>query len=331
MYRPYTIPFLTVDHMQMAMEFLRTGRLSEDHPLLGSIAVHLQLYLTPLPARNRYLYALGNMLSDLIVDLYTRYRQLHGLHSPDPDATLAFVIDELAADAVYNHPPLIGASLLYHRYVRTDLALDIQKMMQTFALSDRTGRRYQREVLETLTHQFLQLESAAIIAHRDLRTRIALPTIEHTWLTSAEHDAIVQFAHRLQRDQVMNVQIADERSRTRRAAAHQLMTQLMEAGAIDDVVWIDVAVEGVIDAVQLLTLISEQLLLPVDNSQPTSRWRRFIAGQLARGKHTGIILNDVTPLLSCMESVQLVMSHVLLVITAPQPLLDQPGVLLQFA
>jgi tetratricopeptide (TPR) repeat protein len=169
-------PFLSQKTVRMALDGLVHPTVSTVSPLESLLLVDQFLANPDFPATaGARSFAVHYILTTMITEQLRRHRRALSLTDPELEMTPVTGLEALQADAAHRGPDLIGWSLLYHRYVRVDLHLNIERLLETIAVDERTLRRYQNHAIGRLTERLIAAEWQARIQQRKRRLYAALP------------------------------------------------------------------------------------------------------------------------------------------------------------
>lgn len=125
---------------------------------------------SPPTAAELHHFIIRDLLCDLITGRLTELRRIFGLRPPQKNDDESSVIAALRQDIRHNSEELAAWSLLYYRYVRTELPFSPAILEQSTALTERTLRRRQLLGVRLLTDLLIEQERRSL--HKQRRHRL---------------------------------------------------------------------------------------------------------------------------------------------------------------
>lgn len=182
----------------------------------------------------RHEYAVRDLLTGMIATAYADVRRALSLAPPDVKLTVKAVERWLQADAAPRNPALLGWSLLYHRYIRADLDLNVNQLAGWISVGERTFRRYQAYAVRLLTYRLIQAEYDARHERKQRHLLTALPPVPARRLIGREWESALHLL-----DQHAHLLITGVSGVGKTAFAHVLVRRLIESNRVDAVLWLD--------------------------------------------------------------------------------------------
>ncbi len=191
-----TVPLFDESTVHHALECLRQARPPGDTPLRRLVWVQERIDRhSPTVSPIELDVALGEALTSLIEENLGRLRAVQGLPT-DPAGDREAALDRLRDDFAQANTELEAWSLLYYRYVRLDLDLQVQQIARTLNLTPRQARRRLGYGYRRLAEAISRLERAARAANRRLWLALKLPPPSYTRLFGS-HEARTALVERL--------------------------------------------------------------------------------------------------------------------------------------
>jgi tetratricopeptide (TPR) repeat protein len=128
------------------------------------------------PMENARAYALSNILANMLIHNYQKYRVINELPALDLTVVRSASLTNITEDAATSSSDLISWSLLYYRYIRTELELSQEDLSTLMSISDKTVRRYQSKGLNALKTVLISEEQNARSRVKKLYLQAALPS-----------------------------------------------------------------------------------------------------------------------------------------------------------
>ena len=183
-------------------------------------------------------FAVRELLTDMILKAYRDICAALELVMPSLNVPQSAVEKRIQADAAPRNPELLAWSLLYHRYIRTDLSLDVNQLAGLISAGNRTFRRYQAYAIRMLTYGLIRAEVQARLLKKQRYLYTMLPSSVPMRLigrdglieaTSALIDTITP-AHLV---------ITGISGVGKTSFAQALMRRWIDEGRLDELVWIN--------------------------------------------------------------------------------------------
>ena len=121
-------------------------------------------------------FAVRELLTDMILKAYRDICAALELVMPSINVPQSAVEKRIQADAAPRNPELLAWSLLYHRYIRTDLSLDVNQLAGLISAGNRTFRRYQAYAIRMLTYGLIRAEVQARLLKKQRYLYTMLPS-----------------------------------------------------------------------------------------------------------------------------------------------------------
>jgi tetratricopeptide (TPR) repeat protein len=183
-------------------------------------------------------FAIKHILTDAITHQYTNHRQKLGLPVLVPDAAVGIAVQAIQQESQTQNQELLSWSLLYYRYVRVDLCLSLAVISGAMNIEDRTLRRYQKHAIHRLTEYLVDSEWRIRQHRRQLRLYANLPMVKPvTMVERTSH--LRELQHILKNSSPQHIQITGAAGVGKTIFVQEFIRNLIDAGLIDEVVWID--------------------------------------------------------------------------------------------
>jgi len=141
----------------------------------------------PQPSLAAIETALSDALARLVEQNLSTLRLLEGVIQTSPIQTRASVLNVLRQDFAHSNDELEAWSVLYHRYVRLDLNLQVQDIANTLRTNARLINRRQGHGFYRLTEYLSRLEAEARSRNRRLWLTLKLPSPAYNSLFGIEN------------------------------------------------------------------------------------------------------------------------------------------------
>lgn len=170
-------PYMSRENISGALSSLiHNSRDLKSNGLRHLLLVDLLLMNPALPpGDNMRDYALKELLVSTITSSLSDHRAVFLLSPPNQSASINGVRHEMAEAVEQGSTILIIWSLLYYRYVRTDLGFSVEVLSEALAIHSRTISRYIEDGIELLKERLISAELAARQAYNHRRLYAALP------------------------------------------------------------------------------------------------------------------------------------------------------------
>ncbi len=182
-------------------------------------------------------FAVYHILIDLITCRYSESRQSVELEPPSEHPTLDEMRCSFNQDTRTRFPDLIGWSILYYRYVRTDVNLFATGYPADLGIDERTFRRYQADAIKRLTRDLIQEEYSARRRQHRLYLYTQLPDMQQTHFLGREK-LKREVEELIEQNPPAWVQISGPKGIGKTAFVQVILRNLIERDALDQIVWI---------------------------------------------------------------------------------------------
>ncbi len=246
--------------MRKALDALRRAEPLRDHPLTSFNIVLSKLHIPfKLAGPLELDQAVYDLLIRQITDELDRLRQLEGLApSSKVPQTRAASEDALRLDFQQGNCELEAWSLLYHRFVRVDLDLQMQDIARLTAQDLRTLRRRLRRGVARLGTRLTEAEKESRLRDARLRMLASLPAPRHDLLGADEYiNAVIDTLTSGGPPNVVALIGAGGLGKT--AILLEAAYRLIEQGVPEDLIWLEV---GHDEADTLIGRLTESLPIP---------------------------------------------------------------------
>src|SRR5690606_17794288 len=232
-------PFISRQSVRRALENMLRGTPSDsDLSLLHLTLVDvflIDIHIPPMEYPREF--AVGRILSDLIIRELTKHRGNFGLPAPDEAATLADAKDAIHRDGKCHSMTLTGWSILYYRYVRADLNLLPGDYAEAARFDERTFRRIQADAIGRLADVLAEEERRVRLEQKRLRLLMALPDGTEPYIVGRD-TLIAQTRQLLESNPSAHVLVTGPRGIGKSTFVQALLRKQIDANELDHVVWI---------------------------------------------------------------------------------------------
>lgn len=209
------------------------------NPLYYLFIVDLMLTDPSLPLGDQSrAYALHTLLVNLIERELATARARIGVPMPDAAWRLDQFAWAIGQEAVAHQPAITAWSLLYHRYVRPELAITPEQYSEWMVAHTRTYRRYHATAVKRLTHALIDAEYRARREHHQRRLLARLPSTAGTPLYGRDEHLLTAL-DQLQSRTVRHMLITGAAGMGKTVFAQALIRTFIDADQVVDVIWID--------------------------------------------------------------------------------------------
>ncbi len=285
-------PNLREEAVGQALEAMRAGHsLRADHPLRFFLSVLVRLESPHLLSGDVVVQvAVFEYLTDVIIRQLRKIRGLLGLPPPDPGCSTLALTDDFRK----NNTELHAWSVLYHRYVCVDWDLSMQDIATQAHQEVRTLRRRHRLGITRLTHVLVTLEQETRRSASRQRLRLALPRFQPPELIGRNSSIIAAQRFLTDSDPPRHVVLHGPAGIGKTAVALVVAHTLIDAGWVDDVVWLDTTGLSLTPAALSSELVTRLGLPQHPDSGPEQVLRGYLAAHqvLIILDHAGQLLED---------------------------------------
>lgn len=234
-------PFISEKSIRAALDsLLYTPRPEAQRNPLQYLLLVDELLLNPVvpSGENSRAYALQSVLLDAITTNLSRLRTVHDLQDASPRDAPDIAYSQLVVDFQTGNPELMAWSLLYYRYVRSDLDLTLDGISRQVFLDQRTLRRYQQHGVRRLTETLTALETEARTQQHRRRLYTALPSGTKARLFGFER-YFAQMAEAAKLNLFPIVLVTGMSGAGKSAFVQEAVRRRIDETEIDYVIWID--------------------------------------------------------------------------------------------
>jgi tetratricopeptide (TPR) repeat protein len=182
-------------------------------------------------------FALHQLLITIINENYSHLRYILGLTAPLATILLKDAIGELTNDIRRGSTELSGWSLLYYRYVRTELNISLDALSEVLFLDQRTLRRYIESAINQLTERLIAAEWNARIQQRKRRLITELPILVPIPLIGRD-DTLQQMKNILSKPPPHHIQVTGAAGIGKTTFVQEVMREQIETEQVEHLVWI---------------------------------------------------------------------------------------------
>ncbi len=183
-------------------------------------------------------YAVREILVSEITAALNEHRAIFKLRPLEVHADIQEVVQEAAQAVAQSAPELLIWSLLYYRFVRSDLGFTVERLSELLALHPRSIPRYQNEGIELLTARLIHAEQNARVAQNRRRLYAALPYSGSLRLYGRD-DLLRETHKKLGELSPPHLLITGSVGVGKTAFTQELLRLEIEAGSLDRILWID--------------------------------------------------------------------------------------------
>lgn len=178
-------------------------------------------------------------LVQIICRRLSQHREIYGLPPVAWPKGKNGDLSALCNDFRFANAELEAWSLLYHRYVRVDLALSMGQISQTVKQPERTLNRRSRLGAVRLTHELVRREVQARSKQSQTLLRAKLTRQYSPYLVGRDLELKLAFEHLSASSRPQHLILHGERGVGKTALALALTHKLIESELIQSVVWIN--------------------------------------------------------------------------------------------
>ncbi|MDX2160617.1 MAG: tetratricopeptide repeat protein [bacterium] len=208
------------------------------NPLVRLYLVEQALRDESLPSSpEARLFTLYNIMSNLVVGALYQRRGLYARPVAHDAWTLDDYRDAVQADMEADNADLMAFSLLYHCFIRVDLAISPAMFAAWSHVTDRTLRRYQAFAIKRLTHLLIDAERLARRQDRQRRLIGQLPSAQPPTLVGRDH-LVETWIGEYADEPRLNVLITGASGIGKTALVLAVLHRLIAADCTAEVVWL---------------------------------------------------------------------------------------------
>jgi hypothetical protein len=148
---------ITLENVQLALKYLRSGEFRKTPPLSPNLLIVRQTLPDP-SAKVVPALAVSWMLQQVVSEEFERLRKRMGLRLPSRTETYDDLLMLIERDGRTNNHLLIGWSWVYHHYTIPDFSTLAREFAQKVRVDTRTLQRHHQRALSDLTFILLQRE-----------------------------------------------------------------------------------------------------------------------------------------------------------------------------
>jgi hypothetical protein len=191
----------------------------------------------PLSAHQRG-FALKEILVCVIMESLAAHRRKFALLGPHEDEDFQAAQCAVALDGRNGNVELLGWSLLYYFFVRTDLNFSHELFADLIGVETRSVRRYQQHAIRRLTDRLIQREWQARKTHRRRYAYTRLPIAKPLRLVGRETE-FAQARYMVNELGLNHIQVTGTHGVGKTAFVQEFIRVQIEAETVDALIWMD--------------------------------------------------------------------------------------------
>jgi len=180
--------------------------------------------------------AISDLLHAIITEQTSTLRNAQGIETI-PDQNRAQVEQVIRRDFACANAELEAWSLLYYRYVRLDLNLQVQDLALILGISDRQIRRRMAHGFFRLTFEISRLEQGMRQRHRRLWLELRLPSLSYGQLFGID-SARLSLEEALQAGFSQPIVVCGAGGSGKSTLVHAVLRQAISVNRLEDLAWV---------------------------------------------------------------------------------------------
>jgi tetratricopeptide (TPR) repeat protein len=228
------------DVVRSALERMRQAEPPGDNPLRNLVWVRKQVESQGAQVSSSAVeFALNHVLADTIQNNVSHLRRIEGLSSPN-DKTREAAYDALRGDFSHRNAELEAWSILYYRFVRVDLNLQIQDIARVLGANSRQVNRRLVHGCYRLTQELSRLEAEARAGSHRLWLRLKLPPATYATLFGMEN-RLPRLLELIGTNLPRTTALIGPGGIGKTTLVHAAARSLIDSEQLGDVVWLDLS------------------------------------------------------------------------------------------